>query len=97
LANGYYDPRVYESYAATVYPYFKIRESVGLAVSVAAGVQRGSESPSFHFGGNATAETSFGIYQPWALKISGTATVNQRLTSGAFRGFGAAATLVRRF
>ncbi len=97
LADGYYDPRRYESYAATAYPYFKIRESIGVGVSLAAGIQRGTESPSFQFGGNATAETSFGIYQAWALKISSSATVNQRLTSGAFRGFGTAATLVRRF
>ena len=97
LADGYYDPRRYESYAATAYPYFKIRESIGVGVVLAAGIQRGTESPSFHFGGNATAEMTFGIYQPWALKIRSSATVNQRLTSGAFRGFGAAATLVRRF
>ncbi len=97
LANGYYDPRRYESYAGTVYPYLKLRENIGIALSVAAGVQRGSDTAAFRFGGSASAETTFGIYQPWALRISSTATLNQRLSSGAFRGFGGAAALVRRF
>src|SRR5262249_32659273 len=97
LDHGYYDPRRYEFYAATLYPYFKIRENVGLAVALALGAQRDSSSPSFHFGGNVSGEATFGIYQLWALKVSGSATMNQRLASGAFRGFGASAALVRRF
>jgi tetratricopeptide (TPR) repeat protein len=97
LADGYYDPRRYESYAATVYPYIKIRENIGVGLSLAAGVQRGTESPFFQFGGNATVESTIGIYQAWALKLSASGTLNQRLTSGAYRGFGTAATLIRRF
>jgi hypothetical protein len=97
LDHGYYDPRRYEFYAATVYPYFKIRENVGLAVALALGAQRDSSSPSFHFGGNVSGDATFGIYQLWAVKVSGSATMNQRLASGAFRGFGASTALVRRF
>lgn len=95
--HGYYDPRRYEYYAAAIYPYFKIRESVGLAMTAALGVQRERTSPSFHFGGNVSGEATFGIYRPWVLKINGSATLNGRLDSGAFHGLGTGAALVRRF
>ena len=97
LDHGYYDPRRYEYYAATMYPYFKIRENVGLAMTLAAGAQRDDITPSFHFGGNVSGEATFGIYRPWLLKVNGTATLNGRLDSGAFRAFSVAAALVRRF
>ena len=97
LDHGYYDPRRYEYYAATIYPYLKVRENVGLGVTAALGVQRDNTSPSFHFGGNVGAEATFGIYRPWVVKLNGSATLNGRLDSGAFHGFGAGAALVRRF
>jgi tetratricopeptide (TPR) repeat protein len=97
LDHGYYDPRRYEYYAATIYPYFKVRENVGLAIAGAIGLQRDNISPSFHFGGNLSGEATFGIYRAWVLKVNSSATLNGRLDSGAFRGFGAGAALVRRF
>lgn len=97
LDHGYYDPRRYEYYAAAMYPYFKIRENVGLAMTAALGVQRDNTSASFHFGGNVSGEATFGIYRPWVLKVNGSATLNGRLDSGAFHGFGTGAALVRRF
>ena len=42
-------------------------------------------------------EATFGIYHPWALKVTGGGTFNQRLGSGAFRGYGAGVSLIRRF
>ena len=95
--HGYYDPRRYEYYAATIYPYLKVRENVGLGVTAALGVQRDNTSRSFHFGGNVGAEATFGIYRPWVVKLNASATLNGRLDSGAFHGFGAGAALVRRF
>ena len=68
LDNGYYDPKRYEYYAATAFPYWKVRESVGIGLSLAAGVQRDDLSPAFRFGGNATAEATFGIYDPWGVQ-----------------------------
>jgi hypothetical protein len=97
LDHGYYDPRRYEFYAATMYPYLKVRENVGLALTVAIGAQREDRSPSFHFGANVSGEATFGIYRPWVLKVNSSATINRRLESGAFRGFGAGAALIRRF
>jgi cytochrome c-type biogenesis protein CcmH/NrfG len=97
LDHGYYDPRRYEYYAATMYPYLKVRENIGLALTLAVGAQRDSSWPSYRIGGNASGEATFGIYRPWVLKVSGSATLNGRLDSGAFRGFGAGAALVRRF
>ena len=97
LDHGYYDPRRYEYYAAAIYPYLKVRENVGLATTAAFGVQRDHTSPSFHFGGNVSTEATVGIYRPWMLKVKGSATLNGRLDSGAYRGFGAGAALVRRF
>ena len=96
LSNGYYDPRRYEAYQGTAFPYFKFGEDVGLGVSVALGVQR-EQGQSFKFGGSATAEASFGIYRVWLLRVSASATRNVRQQSGAFGGYGGAATLVRRF
>ena len=97
LDHGYYDPRHYEYYAGTFYPYLKVRENVGLAMMVGLGVQRDDSTPSFHFGGNVSTEATFGIYRPWLLKIDGSTTLNGRLDSGAFRAFSIAASLVRRF
>src|SRR2546425_76210 len=59
LANGYYDPRRYESYEAVAYPYLKFSENVGLAMSVQAGAQR-EHSWSFRPGSSAAAELSMG-------------------------------------
>jgi hypothetical protein len=97
LDHGYYDPREYEYYAAGIYPYIKVRENVGLALTAALGVQRDNTTPAFHFGGNVSGEATFGIYRPWVVKVNGSATLNGRLESGAFRAFGVAAALVRRF
>ena len=97
LDHGYYDPRYYEYYAAGIYPYIKVRENVGLALTAALGVQRDNTQPSFQFGGNVSGEATFGIYRPWVLKVNGSATLNGRLESGAFRAFGVGAALVRRF
>jgi tetratricopeptide (TPR) repeat protein len=97
LDHGYYDPRAYEYYAATMDPYIKIRENVGLAVAASIGVQRDNTTPSFRLGGNVSGEATFGIYRPWVVKLNGAATLNGRLDSGAFRAFSFAAALVRRF
>ena len=97
LANGYYDPRRYEHYAVTAYPYFKVTENVGLSLSTSVGAQRDAQSPAFRFGGTVGAEATFGIYQPWVLKINTSASMNQRLESGAFRGLSGGLVLVRRF
>jgi tetratricopeptide (TPR) repeat protein len=97
LDHGYYDPRRYEYYAATAYPYWKLRESIGVGLSLAAGTQRDTDSHRFRFGGNAMAEATFGIYNPWVLKVNGGGIFNQRLGTGAYRGYGAGVTLIRRF
>jgi len=97
LDNGYYDPRRYESYALTAIPYFKLHENVGLALTLAGGAQRETALSKFHFGGTISGEVTFGIYAPWLLKVNSSATMNRRLDSGAFRGFGGGVTLVRRF
>ena len=97
LANGYYDPKRYEHYAFTAFPYFKFSENVGLSMSTALGPQRDSYSPSFRFGGTVSGEATFGIYEPWVLKINASASMNRRLESGAFRGLSGGVVLVRRF
>jgi tetratricopeptide (TPR) repeat protein len=97
LPNGYYDPRRYESYSITAYPYFKLSENAGLGLAFAAGVQREQRLPTFRFGGNASAELTIGIYQPWVVKGRASATNNQRAESGAFKGYSVGVVLVRRF
>jgi cytochrome c-type biogenesis protein CcmH/NrfG len=97
LADGYYDPKRYEHYGFTAFPYFKFSENVGLSLSSALGVQRDSRSPQFRFGGTMSGEATFGIYEPWVLKINGSASLNRRLESGAFRGLSGGVVLVRRF
>jgi tetratricopeptide (TPR) repeat protein len=96
LNNGYYDPRRYEYYAITALPYFKVAENVGVSLTVTGGLQRDTTS-SFQFGGTVGGEATFGIYAPWLLKVNASGTLNQRLESGGFRGFGAGVALVRRF
>ena len=62
--NGYYDPRRYQYYAVTAYPYWKVSETIGAGLSLALGVQRDDFSPRFRFGGNASGELTFGIFSP---------------------------------
>src|SRR5262245_5033784 len=95
--NGYYDPSLYQYYGFAAYPYFKMRENVGLGLSLGIGAQRDDFSPAFRLGGNATAEATIGIYKPWALKVSGGGIFNQRLGSGAFGGYSAGVSVIRRF
>jgi tetratricopeptide (TPR) repeat protein len=95
--NGYYDPTLYQYYAFTAYPYWKVGENTGVGLSLALGAQRDDFSPGFRPGGNATVEATFGIYRRWALKVNGGGMFNQRLGSGAFRGYGAGVSLIRRF
>ncbi|HEX2342741.1 MAG TPA: tetratricopeptide repeat protein [Vicinamibacterales bacterium] len=97
LDNGYYDPRRYENYSLTALPYLKVSENVGLGAVLAVGAQRDDRSPSFRLGANVAAEATFGIYEPWVLKIGGSVTTNQRLDSGAFKGYGGSVSLMRRF
>jgi len=97
LDNGYYDPRRYEYYAITAFPYFKLHENVGVGLMLSGGAQRDTTSSGFHVGGSISGEATFGIYAPWLLKVNSSATMNQRLDSGAFRGFGGSVALVRRF
>jgi tetratricopeptide (TPR) repeat protein len=97
LDNGYYDPRRYENYSLTALPYLKVSENIGVGAVLAVGAQRDDRSPSFRLGANAAAEATFGIYEPWVLKINGSVTTNQRLDSGAFKGYGGGVSLTRRF
>jgi len=95
--NGYYDPDRYEYYAFTACPYWKASENIGVGLSLGMGMQRDDFSPAFRLGGTATAEATIGIYRPWGLKVSGGSIFNQRLGSGAFRGYGASISVIRRF
>ena len=76
----------YDISAVTASPYLKLGENTGFGLSLAFGAQRDDFSPEFRPGGHATAEANFGIYQPWALKVSAGGTLNQRLGSGASAG-----------
>jgi tetratricopeptide (TPR) repeat protein len=97
LDNGYYDPSRYESYTIVAFPYWKASESTGLGGMVAVGAQRDEHAGSFGLGGSAAVEATFGIYRDWMLKLNGSTTLNDRLQSGAFRGYGGQLVLVRRF
>ena len=77
--------------------YFKISENSGLSVFVETGVQKDETASHFEPGGSAAAELTIGIYRAWVIALAASGTNNNRLESGAFRGFGASAKLVRRF
>jgi tetratricopeptide (TPR) repeat protein len=95
--NGYYDPRRYEYYSLVVFPYWKVSDNIGLAVTAGLGGQRDDTNSHFRVGSNASAEATFGIYRHWVLKVYGSTTNNRRLDSGAFRGTSGGITLLRRF
>ena len=78
-------------------PYFKLGQNSGLGLTVAAGLQRDTNSSSLHAGGSGSAELSVGIYRPWVLKLRASATINRRLETGAFQGYSGGVLLVRRF
>lgn len=95
--NGYYDPKRYEYYSLVLSPYWKATENIGVGFSTGLGGQRDDASRAFRFGGNASVEATFGIYEPWLLKVHGSTTNNRRLDSGAFRGYSGGVVLLRRF
>jgi hypothetical protein len=97
LNNGYYDPSRYESYSVVAFPYWKVSENIGIGGLVAVGVQRDSGVSKYALTENAAAEATFGIYRDWMVKLNGSVTFNDRLASGAFRGYGGQIVLVRRF
>jgi hypothetical protein len=97
LDNGYYDPRRYEFYSVVVSPYWKLSDNVGVGASAGLGSQRDDASSTFRFGGNASVEATFGIYERWLLKVHGSTTTNRRLESGAFRGNSSGIVQLRRF
>ena len=97
LDNGYYDPRRYESYSVVVFPYWKISENVGVALTGGIGAQRDVAGRGFQLGTSASAEATFGIYERWLLKVYGSTTSNRRLDSGGFSGVSAGVGLLRRF
>jgi hypothetical protein len=96
LANGYYDPSRYESYAVVAYPYWKISDNVGLGASLALGGQREASAP-FALGGQAMAEGTVGVYRAWGLRVAAGMTNNRRLGSGAYRGISGSVVVIRRF
>jgi len=96
LDHGYYDPKRFESYEVTLFPYFKISANTGLGLSVALGAQRDTTS-AFRFGGDASVEATIGIYRRWAIKLNGSGTLNRRLESGAYQAFGGGIALIWRF
>jgi cytochrome c-type biogenesis protein CcmH/NrfG len=97
LDHGYYDPSRYQYYGITAYPYWKLRDTIGLGLSLSFGMQADDFSPAFRPGGHATADATIGLVQSWALKVSGAGSFNQRLNSGAFDGLSAGLSLIRRF
>jgi Flp pilus assembly protein TadD len=97
LDNGYYDPHRYEFYSVVMSPYWKVSENIGVGMSAGLGGQRDDSSPTFQFGGNTSVEATFGIYERWLLKVSGSTTSNRRLDSGAFQGYSGGIVLLRRF
>ena len=70
LNHGYYDPRRYEHYAITAYPVLQAarerRPGADGSPAVCSAIAR---PPAFHFGGTVSGEATFGIYEPWVLKV----------------------------
>jgi hypothetical protein len=64
---------------------------------MAGGAQRDAITPSFQFWRHDQRRGDVWDLCPWLLKVNGSATMNQRLESGGFRGFGGSVALVRRF
>jgi hypothetical protein len=93
LNNGYYDPASVRVLRDHGVPLLQGERKRGVGLTMAGGAQRDATSPSFQFGGTISGEATFGIYAPWLLKVNGSATMNQRLESGGFRGFGGSVAL----
>ena len=97
LDHGYYDPERYQSYLVTAFPYFKFSENSGLSLLFEGGLQKDEQQATFEPGGSTAATLTIGIYRAWVLELSGSATMNGRLESGAFRGASGTVGITRRF
>jgi tetratricopeptide (TPR) repeat protein len=98
LANGYYDPKLYQSYMVTTFHYWKINDDDGVSVTLAAGVSR-DDRTHFDFAADATVEGTFGLYRDWMLVVRASGTHTNQSARG-FDDFYAARVgvfLTRRF
>jgi len=96
LDNGYYDPELYERYAAIGIGTWKISDDDSVSLVVSLGEQRDTFGDSFDFGADANLEGVFGLYRDWMVKAAVGYTDRSR-SSGAYDAWLGFLSLMRRF
>lgn len=97
LANGYYDPELFENYAAIAYLYRKIDDDNGVSLVLSLGAQRDEDMDKYNFAGNATVHGYFGIYRDWMLELRGGVSHGLSDQGSDYTAATVSASLVRRF
>lgn len=102
--NGYYDPKLYQYFAATSDVYWKQSTNIGYSLSIAVGMQKDETFAKYEFGGDLSFKGYFGIYKDWMLVLSATASnrgrsigTNAFTNNGSYQIYSIDATLTKRF
>lgn len=99
LNNGYYDPRNFRRFAATVGAYWKISDDDGLSLQVAPGWHKDENMSNYRFGTDVSLELINGIYRDWFARTRFSYSNRSQATgvSPGYDGYGLHFDIVRRF
>jgi hypothetical protein len=99
LNNGYYDPRNFRRFAATIGAYWKISDDDGLSLQVAPGWHKDENMSSYRFGTDVSLELVNGIYRDWFARTRFSYSNRSQATgvSPDYHGYGLHFDIVRRF
>lgn len=96
-SNGYYAPTSYESYAFTVFTYWKINDDNGIGATFSVGPYKDNTMPGYRTGGDVALEGMFGIYRDWYLDVKGGLSSYRSGGTPGYRSHMFEVSLTRRF
>jgi len=96
-ANGYWSPRLFQSYMGIVYGYWKLGDNSGFDFRGEAGMLKSDDMDRFRFGWSVDVQGVFGIYRALLLKVRGTYLHNSFRENRFFSAYLFSISLVKRF
>lgn len=97
VANGYWSPRLFQSYMGIVYGYWKLGENSGIDFRGEAGMLKSDDMDRSRFGWSVDVQGVFGIYRDILLKLRGTYLHNSFRENRFFTAYLLSISLEMRF
>ncbi|MDD3597539.1 tetratricopeptide repeat protein [Sulfuricurvum sp.] len=97
LNNGYYDPKLFESYMGTFYSTVKITPEDEISIIGGVGYIKDNTMDSYRIGYNIDVLGTFGIYRSWMIQAKTGYMNNQRQVSGNYDAYYAGISITKRF